>query len=109
MLDLTYLALLLAGFGLILALKALFWVYPRFHAPRAKLAAQLAFLALFGLYYALLLGFFLDAFAMMDAYGPALLAGLAVLVTQAFLVLVHHVTQSKRTLSERQKSELMDL
>lgn len=107
--DLSFAAFFVPTLLLACCMKALFWVYPRFQTPRARLAAQLGFLALFTLLYALLLAYFLAAFSLLAAYWPALLAGLTILFVQMFLILVQHFTRSKRTLTEHQKAELMDL
>lgn len=98
-----------AGLAVLIGLKALFWVYPQFKTPRTRMAAQLGLLGLFMLLYALLLAYFLDFFGMLPAYGPALTAGLLVLLIQGCLVLVNYFTRSKHPLTERQKSELLDL
>lgn len=98
-----------AGIAVVVALKALFWAYPRFKTARTQLAAQLGLLGLLTLLYALLLAYFLNFFGMTAAYGPALIAGLTVLLIQGYLVLVNHFTRSKHPLTERQKSELLDL
>lgn len=98
-----------AGLAVLIALRALFWVYPRFKTPRTRLAAQLGLLGLCILLYALLLAYFLNFFGMMAAYGPALIAGLVVLCVQGYLILTDYFTRSKHPLTERQKSELLDL